>query len=111
MLKTLILLCAAAALLYGLPAHKRKSAAHKKSRQSWRTSQAAPSPQRYKEIQEALAAKGYLQSPATGVWNQDSADALRRFQADQHLDATGKLSARSLIALGLGPKTETPPHP
>jgi peptidoglycan hydrolase-like protein with peptidoglycan-binding domain len=111
MWKTLILLCAVAALLYGAPAYRKKAAAHKKSHQSWRTSQAAPSPERYKEIQEALAAKGYLQSPATGVWNQDSAEALRRFQADQHLDVTGKLSARSLIALGLGPKTETPAHP
>ena len=66
--------------------------------------QAVPSSDRYKEIQEALSAKGYLKTPGTGVWDQDSQEAMRRFQADQNLDVTGKLSARTLISLGLGPK-------
>lgn len=66
--------------------------------------QTAPTPDRYKEIQEALAKKGYLHSEANGVWNQESADALRRFQQDQNLQASGKLDSLSIIALGLGPK-------
>jgi peptidoglycan hydrolase-like protein with peptidoglycan-binding domain len=68
------------------------------------STQMSPSSDRYKEIQQALVAKGYLQTPATGVWNQDSQEAMRRFQADSNLDATGKLNSRSLISLGLGPK-------
>jgi peptidoglycan hydrolase-like protein with peptidoglycan-binding domain len=67
--------------------------------------QMSPSSDRYKEIQEALAAKGYLKSPATGVWDQDSQEAMRKFQADQNLDANGKLTSRTLISLGLGPKS------
>jgi Ni/Co efflux regulator RcnB len=70
----------------------------------WRAGQTAPTPERYKEIQEALAKKGYLHGEASGVWNPDSADALRRFQQDQNLQASGKLDSLSIIALGLGPK-------
>jgi peptidoglycan hydrolase-like protein with peptidoglycan-binding domain len=63
-----------------------------------------PTPDRYKEIQDALAKKGYLHGDPTGVWDQNSADALRRFQQDQNLQASGKLDSLSIIALGLGPK-------
>jgi hypothetical protein len=79
-------------------------------RVTWRNRQLAPTPQRYKEIQEALAAKGYLKpEDANGAWNQASVDALKKFQAGQNLDSTGKINSLSLIALGLGPKRETPP--
>jgi hypothetical protein len=66
--------------------------------------QFSPTPDRYREIQDALAAKGYLKTPSTGVWDHDSVDAMQRFQQDQNLEPTGKLTARSLGALGLGPK-------
>jgi len=70
----------------------------------WHPGQTAPTADRYKEIHEALAKKGYLHGEADGVWNQDSADALRHFQQDQNLQASGKLDSLSIIALGLGPK-------
>ena len=77
-------------------------------RVTWRNRQLAPTPQRYKEIQDALAAKGYLNpEDANGTWTQASADALKKFQAGQNLDSTGKINALSLIALGLGPRRET----
>jgi peptidoglycan hydrolase-like protein with peptidoglycan-binding domain len=66
----------------------------------------APTPDRYREIQDALAKKGYLHGEATGAWDQESADALRRFQQDQNLEPSGKLNSLSIIALGLGPKHE-----
>jgi hypothetical protein len=73
-----------------------------------RPRQMAPTPDRYREIQQALVNKGYLQpGDVTGVWNQGSIDALRRFQADQKIDSSGKINALSLIALGLGPRHET----
>jgi hypothetical protein len=79
-------------------------------RVTWRNRQLAPTPERYKEIQEALAAKGYLKpEDATGTWTPASADALKKFQVGQNLDSTGKINSLSLIALGLGPKHETPP--
>jgi len=66
--------------------------------------QTAPTPERYRDIQAALAAKGYLNGEPSGVWDSDSMDAMRRFQTDQKLTPTGKISASSLIGLGLGPK-------
>jgi peptidoglycan hydrolase-like protein with peptidoglycan-binding domain len=84
--------------------HTAQKAAARPAPSRFHSGQAAPTPDRYKEIQEALARKGYLHGDATGVWNQDSTDALRRFQQDQNLQANGKLDSLSIIALGLGPK-------
>lgn len=90
---------------------KKGAATSKKSRSkkrvpSWRTGQQAPTRERYQEIQEALVDKGYLQSPATGIWGPESVGALKKFQADQNLEPTGKLDSLSLITLGLGPRPE-----
>lgn len=74
-------------------------------RTTWRNRQTVPTPERYREIQNALAARGYLApEAATGTWDQTSTDALKRFQAEQNLESTGKINSLSLIALGLGPK-------
>jgi len=74
--------------------------------------QLQPTAQRYHEIQDALVAKGYLRpEQATGNWDQASVDALKRFQAEQKLDASGKITSMTLIALGLGPKHEAEPLP
>src|SRR5271155_389135 len=35
---------------------------------SWRNRQMEPTPERYKEIQQALSDKGYLKSEPNGVW-------------------------------------------
>lgn len=93
------------------PAAKKSTVARKKSSRrtpvrSYRAVQQAPTPERYKEIQQALADKGYLQHAPTGEWGAESADALKRFQQDRNLQPTGKLDSLSLIALGLGPKHE-----
>jgi len=63
-----------------------------------------PTSDRYREIQASLVQKGYLAGEPSGTWDADSVAAMKRFQKDQNLDADGKLSALSLIALGLGPK-------
>jgi hypothetical protein len=65
---------------------------------------AHPEPERLKEIQKALADKGYFKGDPTGEWNADSVAALKQFQTDRNLTADGKISALSLIGLGLGPK-------
>jgi hypothetical protein len=69
-----------------------------------RSSQQQPAPDRYKEIQQALADKGYFGGAADGTWGPTSVDALKRFQHDQSLIEDGKLGSLSIIALGLGPK-------
>ena len=78
---------------------------------SWRNTQMRPTPERYSEIQKALITRGYLQGAPSGVWDESSAAALRRFQSDQNLEPSGKLDSLSLIALGLGPsyRASSPP--
>ena len=67
-----------------------------------------PDPERYQQIQQALASRGYFKGPVNGVWGDDSVDALRRFQTDQKIaDNEGKINALSLNALGLGAKHDS----
>ena len=85
----------------------RKPGVSSKSARSVRVArsyQQAPTPERYKEIQQALVSKGYLQGDPNGTWGPESTEALKRFQSDQNLTPDGKLSALSLVAMGLGPK-------
>ncbi len=110
---------------------------HTRSRRGRRTRHLAlapsyqlhPDPERYRQIQQALATRGYFKGDANGVWGADSVDALRRFQTDQKIpDNEGKINALSLNSLGLGarhdssnlspgalagaiPTTEPPPPP
>lgn len=65
-----------------------------------------PDVERYQQIQQALADRGYYKGEVNGQWNADSVNALKRFQADQKLESDGKLNSLSLIDLGLGPKHE-----
>jgi hypothetical protein len=69
-----------------------------------RSAQREPDAERYKEIQQSLADKGYFTGPVNGTWNADSVEALKRFQRDENIGDDGKLGSLSLIALGLGPK-------
>ena len=92
-----------------------KKAAPKRPAVTWRNRQMSPSTDRYKEIQNALVARGFLNAEdATGNWNQTSIEGLKRFQSQQNLDPSGKIDSLSLIALGLGPKRDpvvVPPKP
>jgi peptidoglycan hydrolase-like protein with peptidoglycan-binding domain len=95
---------------------KKATVAAKRPATTWRNRQLAPTPDRYRQIQEALASKGYLRSEdATGTWDQNSVDALKRFQSEQNIESNGKINSLSLIALGLGPKHDAaaikPPAP
>ncbi len=90
----------------------KKTAAKKGGRRRGATprsmAQKTPTPERYQEIQQAMAAKGYAPQAPNGVWSPDWAAALKHYQQDQKLEATGKLNSMSLITLGLGPKRESP---
>ncbi len=79
------------------------SARSRRKRAPRRNVQLQPTPERYQQIQEALAAKGYSGGTPDGTWGPDWMDALKRFQKDQKLEPSGKLNSLSLIALGLGP--------
>ena len=66
-----------------------------------------PTPERYREVQQALADRGYYTGPVDGIWSAECVESLKRFQSDKSLGADGKLGALSLIALGLGPNRDT----
>lgn len=67
--------------------------------------QAAPTPERINEIQEALAKHGVYSGEPTGRWDDSTSDAMRTFQSRNHLNPTGKLDAPTLQKLGLGSET------
>jgi murein L,D-transpeptidase YcbB/YkuD len=67
--------------------------------------QAAPTPERITEIQEALAKKGMLEGSPSGQWDDATSDAMKKFQSSNGLNPTGKLDALTLQKLGLGSET------
>jgi len=85
---------------------KRHSAKHA-HHAARRNVQQTPTPERYQEIQQALASRGYYKGTVDGKWDADSVDALRHFQADQNIPPDGRINSLSLIAMGLGPKRAT----
>jgi hypothetical protein len=92
-------------------AGKGAAATSGKTAAAWHPRQMTPTPDRYREIQQALVDKGYLKSEPNGVWDAQSIDALRQFQADRKLSVTGRISSASLISLGLGPGTQSEAAP
>jgi hypothetical protein len=53
------------------------------------------------EIQKALAGKGFYQGEVTGVYDDSTVDAMRRFQLKENISATGYPTAHALRRLGL----------
>ena len=85
-------------------ARARTASKNTKRTQAHRSTQQQPTQERYQQIQQALADRGYFDGPADGRWGPDSVEALRRFQREQNLTDDGKIGSLSLIALGLGPR-------
>src|SRR5208283_1631003 len=69
--------------------------------------QTVPSPERYQQIQQSLADRGFYKGEVNGVWGPESQDAMKRFQESQNLPDDGKITAKALIGLGLGPNHGT----
>ncbi|MGH9814812.1 MAG: peptidoglycan-binding domain-containing protein [Candidatus Acidiferrales bacterium] len=67
--------------------------------------QTAPTAERIREIQSALAKAGHYQATPNGKWDSKSLAAMKAFQEANGLRASGKLNARSLQLLGLGSET------
>jgi len=83
-----------------------KSASSKrKARMKKVKGQAAPTPERINEIQEALAKKGAFTGTPTGAWDDSTVDAMKKFQSANGLNPSGKLDALTLQKLGLGSET------
>jgi hypothetical protein len=80
----------------------------KKSRKSAasRHGQQKIDPQRTLEIQQALIREHYLTGKPSGVWNDETQQAMQRYQADNNWQSKTTPDARALIKLGLGPDHE-----
>jgi peptidoglycan hydrolase-like protein with peptidoglycan-binding domain len=62
--------------------------------------------ERAQAIQEALIREHYLSGEPTGTWNQNSEEAMRRYQADHGWQSKTVPDSRALIKLGLGPSKD-----
>ena len=82
---------------------KTKKGASRKSNRV--KGQMAPTTERINEIQTTLAKKGFYTGDPTGKWDDDSTNALKRFQAANGLTPSGKYDALTLQKLGLGSGT------
>jgi peptidoglycan hydrolase-like protein with peptidoglycan-binding domain len=80
-----------------------KGVSSKKSRRA--KGQAAPTPERVNEIQDALGKNGAYSGPPTGKWDDSTVDAMKKFQSAHGLNPTGKMDALTLQKLGLGSET------
>jgi murein L,D-transpeptidase YcbB/YkuD len=67
--------------------------------------QTAPTADRIREIQAALAEADSYKGQPSGKWDDASINALKHFQQVNGLNPTGKLDAHSLQKLGLGSET------
>ena len=84
---------------------KKKHSSSRSRRRSRAKGQAAPTPDRIKEIQTALQREGAYDGAPTGKWDEATADAMRKYQDKNGLNPTGKIDALSLEKLGLGSQT------
>jgi peptidoglycan hydrolase-like protein with peptidoglycan-binding domain len=57
--------------------------------------------ERVTEIQQALLKRGLYQGDPTGIYDEETINAMIRFQASQKIPATGYPTAHSLNRLGL----------
>jgi peptidoglycan hydrolase-like protein with peptidoglycan-binding domain len=64
--------------------------------------QKAPTTERITEIQQALAKDGSFSAIPNGKWDDSTVAAMKKFQANHGLSASGRLDAPTLQKLGMG---------
>jgi peptidoglycan hydrolase-like protein with peptidoglycan-binding domain len=84
---------------------KKKKASSKSKRTPKVKGQAAPTPDRIREIQTALQKDGSYEGEPTGKWDAATTDAMKKYQDKNGIAPTGKIDAVSLNKLGLGSDT------
>jgi peptidoglycan hydrolase-like protein with peptidoglycan-binding domain len=83
-------------------APKKKAAARKPAPPK----QMQPTPERYREIQQALIERGFLDGEPTGKWDERTIEAWKRFEESEDLPVDGKIDSKALMALGLAPNRQ-----
>jgi peptidoglycan hydrolase-like protein with peptidoglycan-binding domain len=84
---------------------KKKKSSSKSKKKAKVKGQAAPTPDRIRDIQTALQKDGSYQGEPTGKWDAATMDAMKKFQDKNGISPTGKIDAASLNKLGLGSGT------
>lgn len=84
---------------------KSRKTTKKTSRKKKDKGQMAPTSDRITEIQQALAKDGSYSAAPNGKWDDNTVDAMKKFQTTHALNPSGKLDARTLEKLGLGSTT------
>jgi len=84
---------------------RKKKASAKSRRKPKVKGQAAPTPDRIKDIQTALQKDGSYEGEPTGKWDAATTDAMKKYQDKNGFSPTGKIDALSLNKLGLGSGT------
>jgi peptidoglycan hydrolase-like protein with peptidoglycan-binding domain len=84
---------------------KKKKSSSKSKKKAKVKGQAAPTPDRIRDIQTALQKDGSYQGEPTGKWDAATMDAMKKFQDKNGISPTGKIDAVSLNKLGLGSGT------
>jgi Putative peptidoglycan binding domain len=84
---------------------KKKRASSKSKRKPKVKGQAAPAPDRIRDIQTALKKDGSYEGEPTGKWDTATTEAMKKYQDKIGVSPTGKIDAVSLNKLGLGSDT------
>jgi peptidoglycan hydrolase-like protein with peptidoglycan-binding domain len=84
---------------------KSHTTTKKTSRKKKDKGQMAPTSERITEIQQALAKDGSYSATPSGKWDDNTVDAMKKFQTTHALNPSGKLDALTLEKLGLGSTT------
>jgi peptidoglycan hydrolase-like protein with peptidoglycan-binding domain len=84
---------------------KSHTTTKKTSRKKKDKGQLAPTSERITEIQQALAKDGSYSATPSGKWDDNTVDAMKKFQTTHALNPSGKLDALTLEKLGLGSTT------
>jgi peptidoglycan hydrolase-like protein with peptidoglycan-binding domain len=93
-------LSACQGMMGGRESHQQTSSAPSASAGTAAAQQAASS-DLVRDVQRSLATRGYDVGPQDGVYGSSTEQALRRFQQDQRLNASGQIDGQTLAALGV----------
>src|SRR5579875_1648329 len=83
--------------------HSSRSLRHRRRASSRRSRSLEIPRERAEQIQEALIQAGDLHEQPTGRWDEQTREAMKRYQQANGFNATGLPDAKSLMKMGLGP--------
>ena len=112
---TMVALCSIAALpacsMFGGGDNNRQANRSYPSYASAQPNYAMPqapelTPDMTQQVQQKLQQDGLYRGPIDGVWGPGTEAAMRTYQQQHNLNATGKLDANTLASLNIGPQEQ-----